>query len=346
MLVTLRPHHKAEELFGAFDIAKLKRFLEGVQGNALTHMLFLGDKSFFWAQNDKVLLAFSRVRDKLVVLGDPLGEKSLMNEAINEFRQAADKFGLVVVFYQATPAFLSIYHEQGYRFFKLGEEALVTLNTFTLSGKKNSDLRSVSNRFEREGYVFEIATAPHAENLLRELRSVSDEWLSRRVEKGYSLGWFKEDYLQLAPIAILRNSEGLVLAFASIAPGYDRGETLSIDLMRHRKGAPNGTMDYLFIRLLEWAKSEGYHRFNLGNAPLSSVGQNAGALREEKLAHLVFKRGGHWYGFAGLRRYKEKFSPEWEPRYLAYPASVTLPILTLDLVRLVSRHPENTPNNN
>ncbi|MNN84174.1 Phosphatidylglycerol lysyltransferase [compost metagenome] len=92
--------------------------------------------------------------------------------------------------------------------------------------------------------------------------------------------------------------------------------------------------------MLEWAKEQGSLRFNLGNAPLSSVGHNSGALREEKLAHLVFVRGGHWYGFAGLRRYKEKFSPLWEPRYLAYPATLTLSILTLDLVRLVSRHPE------
>lgn len=292
LLITLRPHRKPEELFGNFDMARLKNFLGEVQGNALTHMLFLGDKSFFWAQEGKVLLAFARVRDKLVVLGDPLGERSLMNDAISEFRQAADKYGLVVVFYQATPDFLSIYHEQGYRFFKLGEEALVTLDTFTLSGKKNSDLRSVCNRFEREGYAFEVVEAPHAEDLLRELRSVSNEWLNGRTEKGYSLGWFNEAYLQLAPIVLLRNAQGTILAFASIAHGYDQGMTLSIDLMRHRKNVPNGTMDYLFVRLLEWAKSKGYHRFNLGNAPLSSVGENAGALKEEKLAHLVFKRGG------------------------------------------------------
>lgn len=340
MVITLRPHRKAESLYGAFDPDRLEGFLSKVQGNALTHMLFLGDKSFYWAQEGKVLIAFSRVRDKLVVLGDPLGEKSLINAAISEFRHAADKYGLIVVFYQATPAYLSIYHEQGYHFFKLGEEATVNLDTFTLSGKKNTDLRTVSNRFEREGYAFEVTQAPHSTELLQELRSISDEWLNGRTEKGYSLGWFKGSYLQLAPIALLRDDQGAILAFASIALGYNQGESLSIDLMRHRKAVPNGTMDYLFVSLLKWAKAMDYKRFNLGNAPLSSVGENPGALKEEKLAHLVFKKGGHWYGFSGLRRYKEKFSPEWEPRYLAYPASLTLPILTFDLVRLVSRHPE------
>ncbi|WNS47055.1 bifunctional lysylphosphatidylglycerol flippase/synthetase MprF [Paenibacillus sp. MMS20-IR301] len=340
MFITLRPQRKADQIFADKDMARLEKFLSEEWGNALSHMLFLGDKSFFWAQEGKVLFAFARVRDKLVVLGDPLGPLNRVNDAISEFRQAADLYGLTVVFYQGTPAYLPVYHEQGYRFFKLGEEALVPLENFKLSGARNGSLRGVKSRFEREGYLFEIAEAPHADELLQELRLISEEWLAGRLEKGYSLGWFSGPYLQQAPLAVLRSACGEVLAFASIAPGYDGHRTVSIDLMRHRKETPNGTMDYLFLCLLEWAKSRGFRSFNLGHAPLSSVGRNSGALREEKIARLVFERGGHWYGFSGLRRYKDKFGPEWEPRYLAYPASLTLSVLTLDLVRLVSRHPE------
>lgn len=340
LLVRLRTEPTAKELFGTSDMGKLTRFLNGVQGNALTHRLFLGDKSFFWAQGGQILIAFSRVRDKLVVLGDPLGKKDLINEAVSEFQQEADKYGLVVVLYQATPAFLSVYHEQGYRFFKFCEEAVVPLDSFTLSANKNAGLRSVSHRFEREGIMFEISEGPHSEELLCQLRAVSDGWLNGRSEKGYSMGWFKESYLQLGPIALLRNTRGMILAFASIAPGYDKGVVLSIDLMRHHKNTPNGTIDFLLIRLLEWAKSKGYQKFSLGDVPLPGTGEKTGALREEKLAQLLFKRSGHGYGLADLRRYMEKFNPEWEPRYLAYPASLTLPALTWDLVRLVSRHPE------
>lgn len=340
MLVALRPQHKADTLLADKDMARLERFLSEGWGNALSHMLFLGDKSFYWAQEGKVLFAFARVRDKLVVLGDPLGPMNLLNNGISEFRQAADLYGLSVVFYQAAPAHLPLYHEQGYRFFKLGEEALVPLADFSISGSRNASLRSVKGRFEREGYHFEITEARHSKELLQELLLLSEEWLAGRREKGYSLGWFSEPYLQLAPLALLRGADGHLLAFASIAPGYDGQKTVSVDLMRHHKDTPNGTMDYLFLCLLEWAKARGYRSFNLGSAPLSNVGGRFGALREEKLARLVFERGGHWYGFSGLRRYKEKFNPAWEPRYLAYPAAVTLPLLTLDLVRLVSRHPE------
>lgn len=337
MLLLLRPNRRIAAGAGPEELDKLRLFLKNHQGNLLTHMLFTGDKSFFWAQDDEVLIPYAKARDKLVVLGDPLGPLKRVPEAIAEFQQYADQYAMSVVFYQATPDYLPIYHEYGYRFFKLGEEALVHLDTFSLTGKKNADLRSVRNRFEREGYKFEVVSPPFDDVLLDELRAVSDEWIKGRREKGYSLGWFDKAYLEQAPVAILKAPEGNILAFASLAPGYDEGRTMSIDLMRHHSGTPNGTMDYLFVRLLEWCKEKGYHIFNLGNAPLSSVGESKSALREEKLAALVFQYGGHWYGFKGLRRYKEKFAPDWEPRFLAYPAWVSLPVLTVDLVRLVSR---------
>ncbi|MGN7359098.1 bifunctional lysylphosphatidylglycerol flippase/synthetase MprF [Paenibacillus sp. SAF-054] len=337
MLLLLRPNRKIAAAAGSEELDKLRLFLKDHDGNLLTHMLFTGDKSFFWAQNDQVLIPYAKARDKLVVLGDPLGPIKRVPEAIAEFQKYADQYAMSVVFYQATPAYLPIYHEYGYRFFKLGEEALIPLKDFTLSGKKATDLRSVRNRFEREGYRFEVVSPPFDAGLMAELRTVSDEWIKGRREKGFSLGWFDEAYLAQAEIAVLKGPEGNVAAFATLAPGYDGGRTMSIDLMRHQSGTPNGTMDYLFVKLLEWCRERGYEMFNLGNAPLSSVGESKSALREEKLAALVFQYGGHWYGFKGLRRYKEKFAPEWEPRFLAYPASVSLPVLTVDLVRLVSR---------
>lgn len=337
MMLLLRPNRKMATTAEPGELKRLQDFLKHHKGNLLTHMLFTGDKSFFWAREGQVLIPYGKVRDKLVVLGDPLGPVKLVPDAIAEFQQYADQFAMSVVFYQATPEFLPIYHECGYRFFKLGEEALIDLENFTLSGKKAADLRSVRNRFEREGYIFEVVPPPFTDELLGELRTVSDEWIMGRREKGFSLGWFDPSYLEWSPIAVLKKQGEGILAFVSLAPGYDEGRTMSIDLMRHRSGSPNGTMDYLFVKLMEWCKEQGYKIFNLGNAPLSSVGESKSALREEKLASLVFQYGGHWYGFKGLRRYKEKFAPEWEPRYLAYPAWVSLPALTVDLVRLVSR---------
>jgi phosphatidylglycerol lysyltransferase len=319
------------------EMEQLHDYLTEHTGNLLTHLLFLRDKAFYWAMGGEVLIPYGRARDKLVVLGDPLGPKEKIEEGIEEFQEFADRYAMPIVFYQVSPDYLPIYHENGYRFFKLGEEALVELADFSLSGRKKSGLRSARNRLAKEGFHFEMMEPPFSESVLARLERISDLWLGNKHEKGFSLGWFDKDYLQLAPIAVLKNSDEQVIAFVSLMPCYDGGKVLSIDLMRHLPDVPNGTMDVMFIHLLEWAKERGYEQFNLGMAPLSSVGENKKALREEKIARLAFQYGNYWYSFQGLRHYKEKFSPRWEPRYLAYPQSVSLPLLMLDLALLVGR---------
>ena len=52
---------------------------------------------------------------------------------------------------------------------------------------------------------------------------------------------------------------------------------------------------------------------------------------------LVYRHGNHFYSFEGLRQYKQKFGPVWEPKYLASPGGITLPRILVDLTRLISR---------
>lgn len=340
LIFTIRPERLAAALPDCSDPAWLRTYLSGTPGNALTHLLFLGDKSLFRSSNGQVLLPYMRVRDKLVVLGDPLGPMSLVSEGISELRQAADRYGLAVVFYQATPAYLPVYQEHGYQLFKLGEEALVKLDGFTLSVPEHTRLLSISNRFRLEGFLFEVAEGEHSADLLKELRNVSDEWLNGQTEKGFSRGWFKEAYLQLSPLALLRGADGRIMAFASLVPGYDGGERISIDLLRFRQHAPEGMLDYLLICLLEWSRSQGYTSFNLGLAPVPGASWNAGNLREEKLARLFFRQGSRGHGLGDFRNCMDRFAPEWEARYLVYPPGLSLQLLLPDLSRLVSRHPD------
>src|SRR3712207_4100649 len=168
---------------------------------------------------------------------------------------------------------------------------------------------------------------PFSNIFIKELKEISDIWLNKRKEKGFSLGSFDEDYINSAEVAILKNPEGKIIAFATMMPKYDNGKTISIDLMRFLKEAPNGTMDGLFLNIILWAKENGYEYFNLGMAPLSNVSIAPFAHKQEKLAKLVYKFGNYWYSFSGLRRYKEKFTPKWEPRFLAYPQFMSLPTL-------------------
>lgn len=319
------------------DLADLDKLLDRYPGNPLTHLLYLKDKSFFWSAERQVLIPYSVSRGTLVVLGDPIGNPVKFKQALREFRQYADEWALTPVFYQISSKWMPLYHEFGCRFFKLGEEGFVDVQEFNLTGRSKADLRSVRNRFEREGCQFGMLQPPFSQELINELRSLSDGWLGDRKEKGFSLGWFDPDYIRLAPVALLRQADGRLVAFATIMPAYDRQETASVDLMRFAADAGNGAMDYLFIRLFEWAKQEGYKRFNLGMAPLSSVGEVPYAFREERIANLVFQHANYWYKFKGIRRFKDKFSPAWETRYLAYPQSGPLVKVMLHATLLINR---------
>jgi phosphatidylglycerol lysyltransferase len=106
--------------------------------------------------------------------------------------------------------------------------------------------------------------------------------------------------------------------------------------MRFRPSAPSGTMDALFAWLLAWAKQEGYQWFNLGMAPLSGLESSPVSTLWSKLGRLVYGYGEAFYNFQGLRAYKEKFDPVWEPRYLAYPGGLALPRVVTDVSALIA----------
>lgn len=166
-----------------------------------------------------------------------------------------------------------ILHEFGYDFIKFGERAHVYLPDFTLSGKKMKGQRSSFNKVIKEGYQFDVIHPPFTNEIIKQLRSVSDEWLNGRKEKGFSLGFFSEDYLQRAPIAVIKNTEQEIVAFANFMPTYTKNIG-TIDLMRHSpEKAPGGTMDFLFINLFQYMRDEmGIEYFDLGMAPLANVG--------------------------------------------------------------------------
>ncbi|MFT0803954.1 bifunctional lysylphosphatidylglycerol flippase/synthetase MprF [Bacillus swezeyi] len=335
VLITIY-NRKTKEVGEEPDPAKLEKFLQEKGGNALSHLGFLGDKRFFYSSDGNALIQFAKIGQRLVVLGDPSGLKESFPLILKEFLHLADQKGYLVTFYQIEREDMALYHDFGYRFFKLGEEAIVDLDTFTISGKKRAGLRAIYNRFEREGYTFHVEEPPFSQEFLHELRHISDEWLGRKKEKGFSLGFFQEEYLQKAPIAVLKDEAGEIIAFMNIMPMYREGE-MSIDLMRYSEKAPKGIMDALFIYLFQWGKEQGYTTFNMGMAPLSNVGTSLQSFWTERLAAVIFNNVSYMYSFSGLRSFKEKYKPVWRGKYLAYRKNRSLPVTMILVTRLIGR---------
>jgi phosphatidylglycerol lysyltransferase len=106
--------------------------------------------------------------------------------------------------------------------------------------------------------------------------------------------------------------------------------------MRHRDRAPQGVMDFLFLSLMKWCHDEGYEWFNLGMAPLAGLEGRELAPAWHRVGTLAYRHGEYFYNFQGLRAYKEKFDPVWEPMYLATPRGFALPVILTNLAVLIS----------
>jgi phosphatidylglycerol lysyltransferase len=239
--------------------------------------------------------------------------------------------------YQISPQLIPLLHDRGFVFFKLGEEALIHLDRFTLEGHGGKLNRQALKRAERDGLTFRVMQQDEVRQRLSELRSISDDWLRSKhaAERYFSVGFFDEEYVRRFPSAVVEDkATGRMLAFATLMEGAGRQE-LSVDLMRYRSDGP-GVMDFLFVSLFLHAKAAGYQRFNLGMAPLASVGDQRGAHLPERLARVLFQRGESWYNFQGLRQYKQKFDPEWVPRYMAYRSIWELPVAITSVSALVA----------
>jgi phosphatidylglycerol lysyltransferase len=306
-------------------------------GKVLSHLIFLHDKYIFWNSKRNVLISFQEYADKLIILGDPVGEKHEFSSAIEEFQEVADLYGYTPVFYQVSDDMLPYLQGHGFAFFKLGEEAFVDLKTFSLKGNKMKGLRTLKNKFNGEQYYFEMLYPPYSNSLIEKLKEISDDWLLGRKEKGFSLGFFNEEYLNRAPIAIVKDEKDHILGFMSIMYVYDNYKTVSVDLIRVQQSSPEGIIDFFFLSVIDWAIQKGYQRFNMGMAPLSNVGLSKFSFLSEKVAAQIFLHGHFIYQFQGLRKFKEKYTDIWEPKYLAFRRKSSLPIIMAQITLLISK---------
>lgn len=319
----------AEELQRASTILQVSDQPDG--GLALT-----GDKALLFHPNDDAFLMYARRGRSLVALYDPIGPAHERAEMIWQFRDLCDVHHARPVFYQVRAENLPFYMDIGLTAIKLGEEARVDLKRFDLEakGKEMKDLRYTWNRGGRDGLSLEVHEPGQAP--MDELKLISDAWLSGKNvrEKGFSLGRFSPEYLQHFRIALIR-FEGRPVAFANLLETRSL-ELASLDLMRAHPEAPKLTMEFMMIGLIQHYKQHGYGRFSLGMVPLSGLQPRRGAPLTQRLGSMVFQRGEQLYNFQGLRRFKDKFQPDWEPRYMAVPAGLDPLVALADTAALIA----------
>lgn len=311
----------------------------GKNTNAL--LVATGDKALFRSEREPQGFVAYRTSGRFIVAwSDPVCAPEDERRLLTDFVEHAADWDREAVLYQISPHLLPIAHDLGFLFFKLGEEAVIDLPAFDMKGNKAKSQRHAVNVVERAGGKFRLVAPAEVPALLPRLRRVSDAWLAlkKTTEKGFSLGRFDAAYLSRFPCAVVESAGGELVAFANVLEGRAGGE-ISVDLMRYDETidpAIGGAMEYLLLKLMQDAKERGFQRFNLGMAPLAAVGDARRARPVERLARQFFLHGEAWYNYQGLRRFKERFHPSWEPRYMAYRRPWDWPFAVAAATQLVS----------
>ena len=305
--------------------------------DTLSYLALLGDKSLLFSDDGTAFIMYGVEGGTFVAMGDPVGSPRSRKDLAWEFRALADRHGASTVFYQVRKHNLPVYLDMGLSLLKLGEEGRVPLRDFNLDGGARKRLRRVVRVVEADGGRFEILRGCAIDAVLPRLREISDEWLAARGsrEKGFSLGFWNERYLRSTTLAVVRRGDEIV-AFANLWEGAE-GEEVTVDLMRYTARAPEGAMEYLFVQSMLWGRDTGFAHFNLGMAPLSGLENRQLSPIWNRVGALLFKHTENFYNFQGLRGFKEKFDPVWEPRYLASRGGLALPQILTNVSTLVSR---------
>jgi phosphatidylglycerol lysyltransferase len=300
------------------------------------NLALLGDKRFLFSQSGESFLMFGVRGRSWIALGPPVGRRDERMELLWRFRELADAHAARPALYAIGPDILPDVVELGLSIQKTGESAAVALDEFSIQGRKREVLRRNWRKAGEGGAAFEVFEPAAVRQCMDELQRVSDAWLDHHAggDKAFSMGGFEPRYVAEFPCAVVRVA-GCIVAFATIWTTPDRS-AFSMDLMRYSDDAPKNVMDYLFVELLHWGREQGYEAFEFGMAPLAGLEDRPLAPIMSRVGRLLFERGEELYNFRGVRRYKDKYDPIWQPRYIAAPHKWAIPILMADVGLLSS----------
>ena len=319
------------------DFEKVRAILANAEaGEPSANLALLGDKRFLFSTSGQSFLMFGVRGRSWIALGAPVGKREERIELMWRFRELADAHAARAAFYAIGPDDLPDAVELGLSIQKTGESATVPLEQFSMQGRRREVLRRNWRKAGETGAAFEVLTLDAVERELDVLKQISDLWLSHHAggDKSFSMGGFEPRYVSEFPCAVVR-VDGAIVAFATIWTTPDRS-AFSMDLMRYSDDAPKNVMDYLFVELLHWGRQQGYVAFEFGMAPLAGLEDRPLAPIMSRVGRLLFERGEELYNFRGVRRYKDKYDPVWQPRYIAAPHKWSIPLLLADVSLLSS----------
>jgi len=304
------------------DAERARLLVQNYGDSALDYFKYYHDKLFYF--NSDGFLAYKIQKNFAVVLELPVCKtKSAKKNLIHEFEQYAKENGLQTFYYRIPESSAKWFAKFNKKTLYIGQEAILDLDTFSLSGSKMHPLRNAINKAKKEGYSFHIYPNPVKDGILQKLEQVSEEWLEKpgKTENIFSQGMFSRKVLKDTTILTIENSEDKIVAFLNIVPDYAESEG-TYDLIRTADDAPTGIVYYLLTEMFAHFREQGISKVNLGMVAFTSNSEAKNmAERSMKFALENLKTLNH---FKGQYLFKDKFKPTWVKKYLAYDSDFDL----------------------
>ncbi len=333
LYVFLRPAEPAARL-GAADEERIRALL-GKHGDrdSLGYFALRNDKSIMWSPTGKACIGYRVVSGVMLAGGDPVGDPEAWPGAIHAFLNEAARHAWAPAVMGCSELGAEIWcREGGLTALELGDEGIVYVADFSLSGRSMRNVRQMCSRVSRNGYtaqVRRVGEVPREE--IDTIIGVADSWRGSQTERGFSmaLGRVGEPGDEQCVIATAM-CDGTLRAVLHFVPWGSDG--LSLDLMRRDRGSQPGLNDFLIVEAIKAAPGLGVKRISLNFAVFRAAlerGERIGAgpvLRAWRSILLFLSK---WFQIESLYKFNAKFCPVWQPRFFVFPTAKDAPRIAL-----------------
>jgi lysyl-tRNA synthetase class 2 len=290
----------------------VSRLVRSHGNDSLAFFSLRRDKNYFLSTTRRSFLAYRVLAGTALVSGGPIGAKEEFADLLAEFRRVCHARGWRLALLSVDEDVLPLARGIGLRPIKIGDEAVVRPSSFSLEGRSVRKVRQSVARLERAGYTVELVNACDVDSGLRaELERVSAAWRGANVERGFSMAMddpFREPETVFAVARCGAHAGG----FLHLVPS---GRGYSLGAMRRDPATPNGLMEYLIVRVVEWARTHGAEEISLNFCVFADLlAEPRGPL--QSAARTVLRAGDRVFQLERLLVFSRKFTPEWRPRYL------------------------------
>lgn len=282
---------------------------------AEVNLLRQGGKMLLSLTDSTAALIVARTGQTLTALRDPLNPQHT-TDALQSLNRAAFAQARIPCLYKCNARTAAYARRMGFHILPIAQEVWLDPRKFTPDTPNHRQLRRKLRKSAAAGIsILRPDTLP-----MPDMAAISDEWVRQNGgERGFSMGVFSRDFIQSQRVYLAMQNDRLQ-GFITLNTCHTEW---SLDLMRQRGDAPDGTMHALLMQAIQDGASANIPRLSLAALPYPQ--------QNRLLQQILNQSTGN-----GLRQFKMSFAPNRQTLYIAAPNRAALCLAGLDIARAIS----------